>query len=289
MVAAQDWEELESWGRGVQLLSHPRRALLRYALLDELHRAGMNRYRAYRVPVDDAADPRFPVFLRHEHSHAGSITPLLRTRAELDAAIASATRQGGDRARLLVVEYCDTADEHGVHRKYAAIQVGDEVIPRHLLFDRAWVLKEPGLIDPGKAEEQTEYLRTNPHEEWIREVFRIGRIDYGRIDYGIVDGVPQAWEINTNPNLMRAVSYYPAPHRDAPRYFAPRIAAAFDALDRAGPAPAPIPVDIGGSIPSPRRPGVRWIARRVGWAVKRARRRVGWLRRYAFGRYDALR
>ena len=31
-------------------------------------------------------------------------------------------------------------------------------------------------------------------------------IGYGRIDYGLKDGIPQVWEINTNPTIVRRAS-----------------------------------------------------------------------------------
>ena len=34
-------------------------------------------------------------------------------------------------------------------------------------------------------------------------MFGLAAIDYGRVDYGVLDGAPQAWEINTNPTIGR--------------------------------------------------------------------------------------
>jgi len=60
------------------------------------------------------------------------------------------------------------------------------------------------VVDEEKSVEERRYLDGNPHADWIRDVFRLARIDYGRIDYGFVDGRPQAYEINTNSTIFPA-------------------------------------------------------------------------------------
>ena len=45
-------------------------------------------------------------------------------------------------------------------------------------------------------------MQSNPHEEAIRNAFKMARIDYGRIDYGMLNGQMQVWEINTNPFMV---------------------------------------------------------------------------------------
>lgn len=173
-------------------LNDPEQWLGRYALLRTLRRHGSNRFDVHRV----GEPPRFPVFLRGEHDHDGSRTPLLRTQAELCRALLEA---GDD---TLVVEFCDTADGAGVYRKYGAFVVGDRVLPRHLFFSRGWVVKEWDLLDDAMLLEERRYLETNPHEQALREVAAIAGIRYGRIDYGLLDGSVQVFEINTNPVLL---------------------------------------------------------------------------------------
>lgn len=274
-VATQAWEQLASASGGrsaVRLFNHPRRALRRYDLLRTLHEAGINEFRAYRL--GELQNPRFPVFLRYEDRHAGSITPLLRTPEELERAVDRVLVEEPEAGQILAVEFCDTADAAGIYRKYSAFLVGDRVLPRHVFFDRQWTVKDFAVIDDAKAREQLEYLESNPHEAWIRDVFRLAQIDYGRIDYGLLNGRPQAWEINTNPNIMPSLNYYPARHRAAPRYFAPRIAAAFDEIERSVDSGPPIPVTIRGHVPPPARPGPGWLARRARWAARRQMKRL---------------
>ena len=70
--------------------------------------------------------------------------------------------------------------------------------------------------------EEREYFDNHPHDAWLWEVFRIANIEFGRIDYGIVDGVPQVWEINTNPTLSRSDRQ---PHVDTHEQFRPMLEA----------------------------------------------------------------
>ena len=77
-------------------------------------------------------------------------------------------------------------------------------MPKTLIHNRDWVAKWGGrLFDADKAREQREYVEDDPHAAWLRETFALARIAYGRIDYGVKDGVPQVWEINTNPTIAR--------------------------------------------------------------------------------------
>jgi hypothetical protein len=55
------------------------------------------------------------------------------------------------------------------------------------------------------AREELDYVRDNPHEAELREIFRIANIDYGRIDYALLDGRVQTWEINNNPTIGRGL------------------------------------------------------------------------------------
>jgi hypothetical protein len=85
------------------------------------------------------------------------------------------------------------------------------------------------LVDERKLREEREFVETNPHEAWVREVFRVAGVEYGRIDYAILDGRPQAWEINTNPGVW----HHPGADRIAyQELVARRLVAAFEELDR---------------------------------------------------------
>ncbi len=212
-------ERLATAKDAARLLNQPRRILLRHDLLRAAHDAGMNRFRSWRATevafghdkraagTDASAAAsalRYPVFVRFANRHTGNLTPLLDSPRQLEAAIAALMSAGRRLDDLLVVEFCDTKDEHGVYRKYSAYMIGDRVVPRYLECSRDWMVKwDWRIFDRVRADEETRYLETNPHESWIRRIFELAAIDYGRVDYSVLDGVPQAWEINTNPTIGR--------------------------------------------------------------------------------------
>jgi hypothetical protein len=205
---------------GVRLMNDPRQVLLRTDLLRAAHRAGVNDHRVWPatdvrfgshdgarpadVPTISAEALRYPVFVRFANQHVGNLTPLLESPRALVDALASLAAGGVSRRELIVVEFADTKDEHGVYRKFSAFKVGDRILPKALEQSRDWMVKwERRIFDRVRAEQELAYCETNPHETWIREMFALARIDYGRIDYGILGGRPQLWEINTNPTIGR--------------------------------------------------------------------------------------
>jgi hypothetical protein len=220
----------------------------RHALLHTAHEGGRNHFRAFRVR-EIPGDLRFPVFLRSEREHTGGLMPLLPDERALRRGLRRLRLRGYARRELLVVEYCDTADAAGFLRKHAAYVVGDRIIPCSLLVSSHWVTKsEVRRLDEGTAQEELEYVRTNPHAEWLRETFALARIDYGRIDYGLCDGRPQVWEINLNPTLGRPLgrpSHMTPEQRQlrapAREYVARQFVAAWAALDVPAPPRAPLP------------------------------------------------
>jgi hypothetical protein len=147
---------------------------------------------------------KFPVFIRPEGEHTGSLTRLLYSRQELARALAWAALRGYRLRDIIIVEYCDTADPRGIFRLYCATIVGGEIIPQIVVHNRNWVTKWDGrLVNEATARESQEYVHSNPHAAWLKETFEIARINYGRIDYGLLDGMPQLWEINTHPTIVR--------------------------------------------------------------------------------------
>jgi hypothetical protein len=190
---------------GVRFLNQPRRTLQRFDLLRQLHALGRNAFRAVRV-TEDLTTLRYPVFVRDSHSHDGALSPLLNSPSDVERAIGRALVQGRSANRLMVVEFCDTADSDGYYRKYSAFVVGPHIIPRYLSVSREWMLKfSGGEFTPRMAEEELEYIVTNPHEAELRNVFGIAGVEYGRIDYAMNDAGMQVWEINLNPTIGRGL------------------------------------------------------------------------------------
>ena len=199
------------------VLNDPLRSLQRYALLRRLFEIGCNRFTAIRA-TDDPSALRYPVFIRYERRHNGSMTPLLHDRRALDRALVDLTVRGIRPQELLIVEFCDTSGPDGLFRKYSAMRIGEAIIPRHVHTGTSWIAKASTSADEESlVREELHYLDNHPHAEWLRRVFTEAHIEYGRIDYGVYNGEPQVWEINTNPTLGRG------PHRGAPRN--PRFAA----------------------------------------------------------------
>ena len=167
---------------------------------DFLDRVPLNRalkpgFRVFEADERLPDNLRYPVFLREPRGHRGPSTPLLQDASALAAA--RATLPHG-----LVVEFLDTADASGIYRKYSALRIGDRIVPRHLLFSRAWALKEPDIVTPAQVDEELAYLCDNPHADALLGIFDTAALQWGRIDYSVHDGAIVTWEINTNPTLL---------------------------------------------------------------------------------------
>lgn len=229
-VAQRAWECVSSAPTSHRALNRPGRIPTRLEMLQIFHREGLSTYRAGRAS-DRGESYRYPVFLRHPGHRPGSIGDLIHTPAELDDATARAKGKGADLDELLVVEFCQTSDGEGIHRKYSSFIIGERVVPRHVLFSRGWVIKMPDLLDEGKLEEEAEYLRRNPHEDWLRRVCATTGTSFGRVDYGLTPEGPQVWEVNLNPRLMAPRRLYREENLPAQRYVAGQLHAAWEALD----------------------------------------------------------
>ena len=163
--------------------------------------AGFNRFSARR-PTEPLDGLRFPVFVREESGHSGSLTGLLRDARSLSRALLALRARGFRVAELLVVEFCDLSDETGWFRKAAGFKVGDAIVPAHLLIGRPWVLKwDEAERDEKALAELVAYVTENPHEAWLRRVFGLAQVEYGRCDYGVRGPELEAWEINLNPTI----------------------------------------------------------------------------------------
>jgi hypothetical protein len=189
----------------VHFLNHPTQTLQRFDLLRELHARGQNVFRAVRID-DDLRRLTYPVFVRNERTHDGPLSPLVRSPAEVEAAVGRLIVQGNAPGDLMVVEFCDTADDDGYYRKYGAFVVGDHIIPRSLSYSREWMLKFQGSeFSARMAQEEQDYVLQNPHEDELRQLFAAARVGYGRVDYAMKDGRVQVWEINLNPTIGRGL------------------------------------------------------------------------------------
>ncbi len=256
-LAAGLFQALDQSGPNFLPLNHPGRALTRFPLLTTLAAAGINSFRAYRVV--DPRRLRYPVFLRIERAHAGSLTGLLRGPGDLALALLRLARHPLPlRAGLLVVEFQDTRDAAGLFRKYSAIRIGQALIPRHALVSRDWVLRKPDIVDATTVTDEQAFVRDFPHRDQVMNVFRLARIDYGRIDYSVHRDRIAVWEINTNPEIVPEPSNLHPDRLVSQSQSAARILDAFQSLDRQAKGGAPIPIfDHDGAVRI-------WIARIAG-------------------------
>ncbi len=183
------------------LLNHPMESMRRYQLLKTFYSQGINTFNVYRLS-EDWPKARYPVFLHGENDHLGKRSELLNNRQQLEDTIAQLKKHGYDTTKMLVEEFCNTADRDGVFRKYSAFCIGEDIIPRHIFFSKNWCQKNDDLVDAEKLTEEMNYLTENPHREMLRTIFHTAQIQYGRIDYGLYNGRIQTWEINTNPMIL---------------------------------------------------------------------------------------
>ncbi len=185
---------------GVPVLNHPARILLRYDLLDALHRSGINRFRAVRASGDQGG-LRFPVFIREENQHTGTLTSLLHDERELVRGLTHVRLKGYTLEELLIVEFCDTSSD-GVFRKYSAYNIDGTILARNAQTSLDWMIKsEAQRREERFARDEFQYITENPHRESLAPVFALAGITYGRADFSVLDGRLQIWEINTAPSL----------------------------------------------------------------------------------------
>lgn len=188
---------------GARVLNHPARSLTRFELLRALRDAGINSFGVERGGPG-ASPRRWPVYARDDRSHDdGSMSELLHGPDDLRRHFSELRRQGIDPRSRSLVEYAGAPGGDGLFRKYAALRLGNAIIPCHIFFGHNWVVKHSEVFDGSTAREELDYVETNPHEEVLRHAFEIAGIEYGRADYGRVDGRVEIWEINTNPYLIR--------------------------------------------------------------------------------------
>jgi hypothetical protein len=245
---------------GFRVLNHPSHAPTRLALQQVLHEAGINPFRM--LPIGNHPSLRFPVFLRLANSHQGSIGDLIHSQAELEqrmAALDPITARADD---LVVVEYCDTRSSETRYLKYSAMQIGDQLIPRHVMSSDKWMIKTPDIVDAEAVRVEKTFLFEFAPADAVSSVFALASIEFGRIDFGLQNGELRVWEINTNPTFMPSRNGVHPARAEIIEQTNQRLMAALSALDTDNTAPAVW----------------RHIARR-----HERRRKLWWLRHKLFG------
>jgi hypothetical protein len=272
-LAISIWRQLENSGKPIQLLNNPAKVLRRYHLLQTLFVTGRNFFNVMRA-TDAWQHLRYPVFVRKADDHAGSLTPLLHSQPEVEQALEDLTpRFRSGRTNLLVIEFCDTSSGSGRHRKFSAFGVRDQILPRYLSSSTDWQVKSTGPpTETAAILEERQFFNDNPHEAWLRDVFKIAHIDYGRIDYGVLDGKPQIWEINTNPMMTALPEALRGPRPELPKdieaereqnraHFHTRFRAALQEIDGDRTTTSTIPITIDPALWQGESQWVSWFLR----------------------------
>jgi hypothetical protein len=198
--AALLYRELRDQGSVV--LNDPALALGRFGLLRALNRAGINMFDAYRV--DALEKPaRWPVFLRVEGDHGKPVSGLIDSEEQLDSALEKSVQDGVPRSLSVIVEYAAEPVRPGLFRKLSVFRVGDRLLGYTCVHDDNWLVKygKPSIATPELYDEEYGFVSANPFAEALKPVFDLAGVDYGRADFGLVDGRPQIYEINTNPEI----------------------------------------------------------------------------------------
>jgi len=193
--------------QGAKVLNHPARAAARYELQRKLFNAGINRFQTYRA--DEHRIPQqWPVFIRYENNHRSPNSKLLHSPDELKNALELYAAEAVPLSALLIVEYCGEQKHDGLWWKYSAFRVGNEIIHHHIVREDNWVAK---YGNPEMQFDDDAWLRMRTDEKnFVDQVndpmrlmaaFELGGLEFGRMDFGIVDGLPQVYEINTNPTM----------------------------------------------------------------------------------------
>ena len=197
-------------GTGLRPLNHPTKTLRRYELLQALNREGLNEFKASGA-WEDLSDLRFPVFVRPREQD-GTVPELLHSHDAVRSAIGKELMDGWTLDELLVVEFKDTTDEHGVYRKYSAYIIGERVLATSMDPGREWVMRRHSVdFRKDYLEEEWRYANENPHEEQLARIFSLSGTQFGRIDYSMSGDRVQTWEINTLPLLRRPPGVTPMP------------------------------------------------------------------------------
>ena len=233
-IARELEAQLRRIGPGLRVLNSVDRTLGRFELLDTLQHRALNRHGAAPATTD-LTGLRYPVFLRQEHEHLGPISPLLPDPRALEVGLAGAVVRGYALNDLLVVEYCETADQRGVYRKYSAFGIGSAIVPQFVSYGRDWMLRLGNTeFDAAMIREEWSWVTENPHEAELRRLFDVAGVEYGRADYAIKDGRIETWEINLNPTIARYPALSPE-HENLRRptieHFHRRFHEAFKTLD----------------------------------------------------------
>ena len=204
---------------GFRVLNDPARFPNRLALLQRLHRAGVNSFRAWSAEDWTEVD-RFPSFLRTKSAHRGNLSELFPDRDALGKGVDELVSRGFPLNDLMISEYCAEPFENDIFRKLSIYRIGEIYVPEISVHERSWTTKygTNGVASDAAYEQDLARIRENAWVHEARAAFEVADIDYGRADFGIVQGRAEFYEINTNPMM-----FSPEKHRHPDRVEAMRL------------------------------------------------------------------
>jgi hypothetical protein len=230
VMAANVFRQLR--GSGIRVLNDPAGCCQRQELLFRLHKAGINRFRAYPAALDPMPS-RFPVFLKCESDHAQDFRELIADQAALEERLAALRASGFPLHYMLVIEFANRKHRDDVYRRYTIYRIGDRMVPANPVTEADPFVKygNPGLATEEDLAASVAEIMENPHADHMRRVFEIAEIEYGRADFGFDGDTPAVYEINTNPSIGATVPGAVGAFANAVQYSMRMIAEAVDALD----------------------------------------------------------
>ncbi len=225
--------------QGLTALNDPRGFRHRAAMLKALHKAGINRFTCHLPGAGEWPD-RYPVFLRTIAAHRGIIGDLLADESAARKAMARAFTKGFPISDLVFVEYAATPDPvTKAFQKHAAYRIGPHIVRANTVNDTDWRAKNgiAGIATAAQYQAELAEYDHYPHDAFVRAVFDFAGIEFGRIDFGIVQGLPQVYEINTNPYMSVRMTHDNADRRATMAAFRAGLVRAFADITQASPGP----------------------------------------------------
>lgn len=229
---------------GLPALNDPARVLQRHSLIRALYKGGLNNFTAWDAATGELPD-RYPVFLRTKAAHRGTLSDLLGSAVEAEAALEKALDDGVNLHDLIFVEYCAEPVRDGLFRKLSAFKVGDRIITGMSVHEASWHAKHGanGIADQALYDEELAAVETNAFAEALAPHFAVSKARFGRADFTVVGGKVQVYEINTNPTISQIQDHPSATRLTADRLFHKRLAEALSAIDLPQGSGQAVPMD----------------------------------------------
>jgi len=201
-LAGKVYRHINNAGLGFRALNDPSHAKGRYRLLRALFDAGINKFNAY-LAVEQPKPTKFPVFVRRNSMSTAPLTGLIMSQHELEVSLNNFEKMGEPLDDLVVIEYNAREVAPNVFQKWSAYNAGGSISLNYAISECNWLVKygEIDIIGHHFYEREFELLQSNAFEKQVRKVFEIADIEYGRVDFGLVEGEPQFYEVNFNPEF----------------------------------------------------------------------------------------